>query len=129
LLSTHILSEAQQICNRILIINKGKIVVEDTPENLQSRLAGSERVQLRVRGEADELVEKIRKLNGIQEVSVVPGEGLLEFQFAPGKDLRPEVARLVINSKYDLLEMRPINLSLEEIFLELTQDEGSAAGE
>jgi ABC-2 type transport system ATP-binding protein len=122
LLSTHILSEAQQICDRILIINKGKIVVEDTPENLQSRLTGAERVQLRIRGEADELVKKISKLRGIQDVKT-QGEGLVEFQFAPGKDLRPEVARLTIESKYDLLEMRPINLSLEEIFLELTRED------
>ena len=128
LLSTHILSEAQQICNRILIINKGKIVVEDTPANLQSRLAGAERVHLRVRGEADELADQIRKLKGIQEVTI-QGDGLLEFQFAPGKDLRPEVARLTIESKFDLLEMRPINLSLEEIFLELTHAEGSTQPE
>jgi ABC-2 type transport system ATP-binding protein len=129
LLSTHILSEAQQVCNRVLIINKGKIVVEDTPENLQARLAGAERVHLRVRGEADELAQKIRQIKGIQEVLQVQGEGLLEFQFAPGKDLRPEVARLAIESNYDLLEMRPINLSLEEIFLELTRSEGSAEAE
>jgi ABC-2 type transport system ATP-binding protein len=120
LLSTHILSEAQQICDRILIINKGKIVVEDTPENLQARLAGAQRVQLKVRGEADELANKIADLKGIQEV-ITQGEGLLEFQFAPGRDLRPEVARLTVEEKYDLLEMRPINLSLEEIFLELTR--------
>jgi ABC-2 type transport system ATP-binding protein len=121
LLSTHILSEAQQLCNRILIINKGKIVVEDTPENLQSRLAGAQRVQLRVRGDADELAGTIRQIKGIQEVTLDHNnEGLLEFQFAPGLDLRPEVARLAVASNYDLLEMRPINLSLEEIFLELT---------
>jgi ABC-2 type transport system ATP-binding protein len=129
LLSTHILSEAQQLCNRILIINKGKIVVEDTPENLQSRLAGSERVHLRVRGETDDLAKKIRQINGIQDVKEDQGDGVLEFQFAPGKDLRPDVARLVIGSNYDLLEMRPINLSLEEIFLELTRNEGTPAGE
>ncbi len=123
LLSTHILSEAQQLCDRIMIINKGKIVVEDTPENLQSRLTGAERVQLRIRGEADSLAEKIRKINGIQDVQQIQGEDLLEFQFAPGKDLRPEVARLVIDLNYDLLEMRPINLSLEDIFLELTRNE------
>ena len=124
LLSTHILSEAQQLCDRILIINKGKIVVEDTPENLQARLTGAERVQVRVKGEADELVEKIAGLKGIQDVKVI-GEGAIEFQFAPGKDLRPEVARLVIQSKYDLLEMRPVNLSLEEIFLQLTRDDSA----
>jgi ABC-2 type transport system ATP-binding protein len=122
LLSTHILSEAQQICDRILIINKGKIVVEDTPENLQSKLAGAQRVQLRIRGEADELAEKIGKLSGIQEVKLHT-DGTVEFQFAPGKDMRPEVARLTIESKYDLLELRPISLSLEEIFLQLTREE------
>jgi ABC-2 type transport system ATP-binding protein len=128
LLSTHILSEAQQICDRILIINKGKIVVEDTPENLQARLAGAERVQLRVRGEVDELVNKIAALKGIQEVKK-QAEGTLEFQFAPGKDLRPEVARLVIESKYDLLEMHSITLSLEDIFLQVTREDVPAEAE
>lgn len=125
LLSTHNLSEAQQVCDRILIINKGKIVVEDTPENLQARLTGATRVQLTVRGEADELVEKIAGLKGVQEAKGL-GEGQIEFQFAPGQDLRPEVARLAIAAKYDLLEMRPINLSLEEIFLELTRGDQPA---
>lgn len=123
LLSTHILTEAQQVCNRILIINKGKIVVEDSPENLQSRLTGAERVSLTIRGEADELAAKIRQIEGIQEVFQVKGESSLEFQFAPGKDLRPQIARLAIQSEYDLLEMKPISLSLEEIFLELTRDD------
>jgi len=122
LLSTHILSEAQQICDRILIINKGKIVVEDTPQNLQSKLAGSQRVQLRVRGEADELADKIAGIKDVQEVKI-QADGAIEFQFAPGKDLRPDIARLTIESNYDLLELRPINLSLEEIFLQLTRED------
>ncbi len=126
MLSTHILSEAQQLCDRILIINKGKIVAEDTPENLQARLTGTERVQIQVRGEAEELVEKIGQIKGIQDVQL-RGEGLLEFQFAPGQDLRPEVARVVIQSKYDLLEMRSVSLSLEEIFLELTRDDSEVS--
>ncbi len=121
LLSTHILSEAQQICDRILIINKGKIVVEDTPQNLQSKLTGSQRVSLRVRGEADELAGKIGGIKGVEEV-IVQSDGAIEFQFAPGKDLRPDIARLTIESNYDLLELRPINLSLEEIFLQLTRE-------
>ncbi len=128
LLSTHILSEAQQICDRILIINKGKIVVEDTPQNLQARLSGAERVQLKVRGEADELVDKIAQMKGIQEVKINP-DGTLEFQFAPGKDLRPDVARMVIQEKYDLLEMRSITLSLEEIFLQVTREDAPAEAE
>jgi len=125
LLSTHILSEAQQICDRILIINKGKIVVEDTPQNLQSKLAGSQRVQLRVRGEADELADKIATIKDVQDVKV-QSDGAIEFQFAPGKDLRPEVARVTVESNYDLLELHAINLSLEEIFLQLTREEVSS---
>ena len=119
LLSTHILSEAQQVCDRVLIINKGKIVAEDTPENLQSRLTGSERVALLVRGETDELPKIINKIKGVQRVESMP-DGSVEFQFALGQDVRPEVARTVIKSGYDLLEMRPVGMSLEEIFLELT---------
>ena len=121
LLSTHILSEAQQICDRVLIINKGKIVAEDTPENLQSRLVGSRRVVLRVRGEADELPAKISKVKGVREVEAKL-DGSVEFEFAAGQDVRPQVAKAVIQAGFDLLEMRPVGLSLEEIFLELTRD-------
>ncbi len=122
LLSTHILSEAQQICDRVLIINKGKIVAEDTPENLQSRLTGSERVSLLVRGEMDELPKVLNKIKGVQRVESMPN-GSVEFQFAPGQDVRPEVAKTVIEAGYDLLEMRPVGMSLEEIFLELTRED------
>lgn len=122
LLSTHILSEAQQICDRVLIINKGKIIAEDTPQNLQARLVGSERVTLRVRGEADELPKVLHKVKGVQNVRTEP-DGSVEFQFAPGQDVRPEVAKAVIHAGYDLLEMRPVGMSLEEIFLELTRED------
>lgn len=121
LLSTHILTEAQQICDRVLIINKGKIVAEDTPENLQSRLVGSQRVVLRVRGEADELPGKISKIKGVRDVEA-KSDGSVEFEFSAGQDVRPQVAKTIIQAGFDLLEMRPIGLSLEEIFLELTRD-------
>jgi ABC-2 type transport system ATP-binding protein len=122
LLSTHILSEAQNICDRVLIINKGKIVAEDTPENLQARLVGSERVVLRIRGEADDLPQSLRKIKGVRSAELRP-DGAIEFQFAPGQDVRPEVAKAVIKSGYDLLEMSPVGMSLEEIFLELTRED------
>jgi ABC-2 type transport system ATP-binding protein len=124
LLSTHILSEAQQMCDRVLIINKGKIVAEDTPENLQSRLVGAQRVILRVRGDADELPAKISKVKGVRDVEAKP-DGSVEFEFLAGHDVRPQVAKAVIHAGYDLLEMRAIGLSLEEIFLELTRDSAS----
>jgi ABC-2 type transport system ATP-binding protein len=124
LLSTHILTEAQQICDRVLIINQGHIIAEDTPENLQARLVGAETALLRVRGDSDELAGKIRTIQGIQNVNAKL-DGSLEFQFAPGQDVRPEVARVAIKAGYDLLELRQVGMSLEEIFLELTRDNAS----
>jgi len=121
LLSTHILSEAQALCDRVLIINKGHIVVEDSPENLQARLVGAERSVLRVKGDADELAPKIAEIDGVQSAKAQL-DGSVEFQFAPGRDVRPQVARTVILAGYDLLELRPVGMSLEEIFLELTRD-------
>jgi len=125
LLSTHILSEAQQICDRVLIINKGKIVAEDTPENLQSRLVGSQRVILRVRGEADGLAARVGKVKGARDIEVNE-DGSVEFEFSAGHDVRPQVAKAVILAGFELIEMRPIGLSLEEIFLELTRDNAAS---
>jgi ABC-2 type transport system ATP-binding protein len=122
LLSTHLLNEAQNICDRVLIINKGRIVTEDTTENLQARLIGAERVIIRVRGEADELAKTIKQVKGVQGVETKQ-DGSVEFEFVSGKDVRPEVAKKVINSGYDLIELRPLGMSLEEIFLELTGSE------
>jgi ABC-2 type transport system ATP-binding protein len=124
LLSTHILPEAQQICDRVLIINKGSIVAEDTPENLQSRLVGTQRVVLRVRGDSDGLTARIAKIKGVRDVEG-KSDNSIEFEFAAGQDVRPQVAKAVIQGGYDLLEMRPIGMSLEEIFLELTRDNAS----
>ena len=122
LLSTHILSEAQQICNRVLIINKGKIVAEDSPQRLQEHLVGRQRFMLQVAGEGDGVSELITQLPGVEQVNVIQ-DGQLEFQTHPGQDSRPQVARAVVEAGYDLLELRPIGMSLEDIFLELTRDE------
>jgi ABC-2 type transport system ATP-binding protein len=121
LLSTHILSEAQQVCNRVLIINKGRIVVEDTPERLASRLAGAQRIALRVAGEMDGLETLVSHVPGITRLTTTNGG--LDIEMAPGQDVRPELARTVVNAGYGLLELRPIGMSLEDIFLELTRDE------
>ncbi len=121
LLSTHILSEAQQICDRVLIINKGKIVAEDSPTNLQSRLAGAQRVVLRVRGEFDGLAARVGDVKGAHDVEAKQ-DGSVEFEFSAGQDVRPQVAKAVIEAGFDLIEMRLIGLSLEEIFLELTRE-------
>jgi len=122
LLSTHILSEAQQMCNRVLIINKGHIVTEDTPERLQSRLIGAQRVMLQFGGDTDGIEQVVSQVPGVAGLTSKE-DGRLEFETAPGNDPRSQVARAVVNAGYDLLEMRPIGMSLEEIFLQLTRDE------
>ncbi|UCH60382.1 MAG: ABC transporter ATP-binding protein [Anaerolineales bacterium] len=125
LLSTHILSEAQQVCNRVLIINKGKIVAEDSPENLRSRIAGSQRFRLAVLGETEGLEKIIRDVPGIKTVAA-NDRSVFEFETTPGQDVRPLVSRAVVSAGYDLVELYPIGLSLEEIFLQLTRDEPRA---
>ncbi len=125
LLSTHILSEAQQVCNRVLIINKGKIVAEDTPEKLQTRLAGAQTVLLKIRGEADDLLQVIQEVPGILHATP-RGDGAVEFDSRPGLDVRPDVARAVVKAGYDLVDMHAASFSLEDIFLQLTRDEPAA---
>jgi ABC-2 type transport system ATP-binding protein len=125
LLSTHILTEAQNLCDRVLIINKGKIVAEDTPENLQSRLVGSQRVVLKVRGDSDGLDTTIKKVKGTRGIETKDTE-TVEFEFSSGQDVRPQVAKAVIQAGYELIEMRPVGMSLEEIFLELTRDNSAS---
>jgi ABC-2 type transport system ATP-binding protein len=122
LLSTHILPEVQELCDRVLIINKGKIVAEDTPEQLQSRLMGAQRVGVRVRGEIGDLVARVEQIAGV--TSITPkSEDSFEFESQPGLDVRGEVARLLVQSGLDLLELRPLNMSLEDIYLQLTRSE------
>lgn len=124
MLSTHILPEAQQVCNRVLIINKGRIVAEDSPEQLQARLSGGMRIALRVAGEASGLAELITPIKGVNHILEVRQDGL-DLLSDPGVDVRPEIARAVVNARYGLVELKSIGLSLEEIFLQLTREESS----
>jgi len=122
LLSTHILSEAQQLCNRVLIINKGRIVAEDTPSRLQARLTGSGRVTVQVKGDDHDLEKQLAKVPGVLSVSH-NGIGEYEIETASGQDPRSQIAKTVVNAGVDLLELRSVGMSLEDIFMELTRDE------
>lgn len=122
LLSTHILSEAQQVCNRVLIINRGRIVAEDTPERLQDRLTGARRLVVQVGGDSDGLEATVMSVPGVNSVAA-RAVGHLEIETKAGIDPRPQLARAVVQAGFDLLEMRPLGVSLEDIFLQLTRDE------
>jgi ABC-2 type transport system ATP-binding protein len=122
MLSTHILTEVQQVCNRVIIINRGQIVAEDTPSGLQARLTGAERVSVKIRGEANDLVPILSTLPGVLSAELT-NESEVEISMSAGQDIRPEIARQIIKNGFDLLQMQSSNLSLEEIFMQLTQDE------
>ncbi|NPA31731.1 MAG: ABC transporter ATP-binding protein [Chloroflexi bacterium] len=129
MLSTHILSEAQELCDRVLIINEGRILAEDTPEELELRLRGAQRVRLQVSGPASaaELQTRLAALPGVLQVHAADAQHL-EVELAPdaGRDLRPVLARAVLDAGYDLHEMCTVSLSLEDIFLQLIREEGAS---
>lgn len=122
ILSTHILSEVEQLCSRVLIINQGQIVAEDTPLGLASRLEGSERVWVRVKAAPPEAVEILQTLPEIDKV-LTKGANCFELEFQAGLDYRPDVAQFVVEKGWGLLELNTINASLEDVFLELTAEQ------
>ncbi|MCJ7511788.1 MAG: ABC transporter ATP-binding protein [Anaerolineales bacterium] len=126
LLSTHILSEAQQMCDRVLIINRGVIVAEDTPGNLQAQLAGAERFRVAASVDGEELRQLVLAVTGVTAVRFSGGQGEVEVSGTPGQDLRPAVARRIVEAGHDLYALTPTGLSLEEVFLQLTREETQA---
>jgi len=123
MLSTHILAHAQELCNRVIIINAGEIVAEDSPDRLSAQLAGGGRVMLTVDGDGTGLLAELKAMPGLTEVAAVH-DGQFEIVTAPGPDPRPEIAARVVQGGWKLLELRRERLSLEEIFIELTREAG-----
>jgi ABC-2 type transport system ATP-binding protein len=124
LLSSHILPEVAQICQRVLIINKGQIVATDSPSNLTHQLQKSSEISVQVRGGASELVAVFESMDGVQSVREDgPGGDRLRVETDRSRDLRPEIARAVVSRGRDLLEMRLVDLSLEDIFMQLVTEE------
>jgi len=127
ILSTHILPEAQQVCDRVLIINRGQIVAEDAPDRLTARLSGGERIRLAVPpGMDDRLVaDALGAVGGVEGVEVAGG-GVFFVSAQAEANPRPDLAELVVGHGWPLLELTPLGLTLEDIFLELTADEPAA---
>jgi ABC-2 type transport system ATP-binding protein len=125
ILSTHILTEVEQTCQRVVIINKGKVVAEDTPENLTRRLRGSATMFVQVDGDrAAEAQAALARVEGVASVTSANDAGTaFEVESESGRDVRRELARAVIGGGWGLLELRPMRLSLEDVFLSLTTEE------
>jgi len=120
LLSTHILPEAEQVCDRIIIIDRGRIVAIDTPEHLRDHLQRGVQVFLRVGGRADrrEIARLVGAVQGVR--SVEPHADGFIIQVKPNSEIRPALASAIVSQGLELLELRPWAVTLEEIFLVLT---------
>jgi len=131
ILSTHILPEVSTTCQLVIIINQGKLEAIDTPDNLTARLQGHETVFLEVDGPADQISGKLESLPGVARVARKDGHaGRASFEIETVKDhlnIRSELARCVVESGWGLHELRPVGLSLEEIFLKLTTSDAERA--
>jgi len=126
ILSTHILPEVSMTCSRVVIISDGRLVAVDTPDNLAHRLRGSENIRVEVRGPRDEVAKKLRSLPKVLNVETEGmnnGRAALTVACDANADLREDIARSVVEGGWGLLEMRPVGMSLEEVFLQLTTSE------
>lgn len=126
LLSSHILPEVAQICQRVMIINKGRIVATDSPANLTHQLQRLAQIIVEVEGGDGSLAGALQTMEGVQAVTPQDEEGrrwLVESDRS--RELRPEIARVVVERGMRLLELRLVDLSLEDIFLQLVTEESA----
>ena len=128
-LSTHILPEVAQTCQKVVIINKGKIVAIDTPDALTERLHGAVTMYLQAQGPADDVQRALQSVAGVARVHLAEKRdeiGVFEVDSEHGVDVRRELAGAVVRGGWGLLELRPVRVSLEDIFLSLTTEEVEA---
>ena len=127
ILSSHILPEVSMLCNRVIIINKGKIVATDTPPNLTNQMMKTKEIRIRVDGPEDQVTNHISNLPGVLSIrSEKEGDGsesTYQIETEPNIDLRRVVASTIVNGGWGLLELGSKELSLEDIFLELVTEE------
>lgn len=127
ILSTHILPEVSMTCDRVIIINNGKIVAVDTPENLTLQLKGGERIRVEAQAPQQTLRDTLQNISGVRRVSVdsigSSGRMLAVVEASQGQDLRSQIAAKIVGQGWPLYELRGENLSLEEIFLQLTTED------
>jgi ABC-2 type transport system ATP-binding protein len=121
LLSTHILPEVSMVCERVIIINRGKVVAQDKIENLSAVLKGGRRIRVEVRGPADKIEQALRRVPGVRRVM---HEGAYFICEAPVElDPRAKITETMVKGGFTLLSAEPVEMSLEEIFLQLTKEE------
>jgi ABC-2 type transport system ATP-binding protein len=130
ILSTHILPEVSQTCNRIVIINKGRVVAVDTPDNLTARLRGSETMYVQVDSMGADAEGTLSTISGVTRVSLADRRDSIagyEIDSESGRDVRRELAAAVVGRGWGLLELRPMRIGLEEIFLKVITEDAAAS--
>ena len=130
ILSTHILPEVEQTCEQVIIINKGKVIATDSVNNLQNRARGAESVILEVAGrngavDSAAIQSRLEKVSGVSKVLFKEkreARNVFEVESGKGRVVRGDLARAIVEAGWDLNELRPSAMSLEEVFLQLTGD-------
>ncbi|MDD3840545.1 MAG: ATP-binding cassette domain-containing protein [Clostridia bacterium] len=127
ILSSHILPEISAVCERVIIIDQGKLVATDTPQNLSSMLGNSSRLDMRIEGPEEQVVENIKSIEGVIQVEVINkyDDGCIDLivESDKQKDIRRQLFYQMSEKRFPILKLNPLNLTLEEIFLKLTTRE------
>lgn len=128
ILSSHILSEIQAVCDRIIIINHGQIAAHDTTDNLSKNVSTDHRVIARIAGPREEIVKKLRNITGIKycRADMEREEGVYEYELEAkaGQDIRYELFEILRENNWPLLSLKSAEMTLEDVFLKITMGEG-----
>jgi len=130
-LSTHILPEVAQTCQKVVIISKGKVVATDTPQALTERLRGAVTMFIQAQGPAVDVQRALLSIAGVTRVNIAETRGEIatfDVDTEKGADVRRELANEIVRGGWGLLELRPMRMSLEDIFLSLTTEETDTGG-
>lgn len=126
ILSSHILTEISAVCDHVFIISKGKLVASDSTENLLDQMSGAQEIELTVRSEADRAKALLEELEYVDHADLKDAkEGSILVRAKSGNDIREEVFRLMAENHIPVLEMRTVTKSLEDVFLQITQEGGN----
>ena len=122
MLSTHILPEAQMTCERVIIINHGMIIAEDTPHNLTAQIRQAETLSITLANTEGSVERQLKDMSEVVAVRPV-GPSTFHVDTAVGSDVRAEIAKYVVDHGWGLLELRPVEMTLEDVFRQLTTEE------
>lgn len=131
ILSSHILSEVQAVCDKIIVINEGKIVADDTEDNLSIKLSADHKLSVRIEGPKNDVIKLIKSISGVVscEAGIEHSDAIWDYRIEAkeGVDIRRELFRRIAERNWYILELRSSELSLEDIFLKLTMGEAVPA--